>query len=66
MNWYLFFNNEITLDPHTGNDWIWHLQIDPSNGIVQFLETYQSWEKLQEQYPNIKFSYDKNDLIITK
>ena len=66
MNWYLFFNNEITLDPHTGNDWIWHLQIDPSNGIVQFLETYQSWEQLQEQYPNIKFSYDKNDLIITK
>ena len=66
MDWYLFFNNEITLDPYTGNDLIWHAQIDPSNGIVQFLETYQSWKKLQEQHPNIEFSYDKNDLIITK
>ena len=66
MDWYLFFNNDITLDPYTGNDLIWHVQIDPNDGGAQFLETYQSWEKLQQKYPNITFSYDKNDLILTK
>ncbi|ENS9939746.1 hypothetical protein EX490_10830, partial [Neisseria gonorrhoeae] len=49
MDWYLFFNNDITLDPYTGNDLIWHVQIDPNDGGAQFLETYQSWEKLQQK-----------------
>ncbi|HFC8478538.1 TPA: hypothetical protein ACFP4N_001455 [Neisseria subflava] len=66
MNWYLFFNNDITLDSHTGNDLILHVRTNPDNGSVQFLETYQSWETLQQKHPNITFSYDKNDLILTK
>ncbi|WP_225577677.1 hypothetical protein [Neisseria gonorrhoeae] len=40
MGWYLFFNNNITLELYTANDLVYHSQIDSNDSEAQFLETY--------------------------